>query len=71
MAVKFGEEAPVERRAQVMSGVIAIVQEQPIGETAGDVAGMVEGGIVVAILMLQEIDGDDAPLAEQPGDAQI
>ena len=33
--------------------------------------GEVEGGIVVAILMLQVIDGDDAPLAEQPGDAQI
>jgi hypothetical protein len=52
LAVKFRKQAPMEGRTQVVRGVKAVIQKEPVDEPTGDVARVVERGIVIAILML-------------------
>src|SRR5690348_10255230 len=56
-AVKLGQAAPVPGGLEMMRGVEAVIEKQPIEERPGDIPRMVVGGMVVAALMLEEIDG--------------
>jgi hypothetical protein len=70
-AMKFRQPAPVHRWAQMVRGVEAVVQEQPVDESPGDVPRMIKSRIVIAILVLEQIDRDDSPLGKQPWHAKI
>src|SRR5579871_5272534 len=55
----------------MMRRVKPIVKKKPIDEFAGDVARMIKFRIVVAVLMLEQIDRHDSPLAEEPRNAKV
>lgn len=47
-----------------------IIQEEPVVESSRYVAGMIVSRVMVAILMLQQINGNNAPLCEDPRQSQ-
>src|ERR1700722_1803556 len=56
----------MSRGEHVVGRVIAIVQQYPVRDASGNVAGVIDRGFEVAILMLQQVNGDQKPLSEQP-----
>ena len=54
-----------------MRRVKTITEKKPIDKTSGDVARVIVNGTVVAILMLQQVDGHDSPLRDQPRNPKI
>jgi hypothetical protein len=62
--VDNGQFAPVNRRKHMVGCVVAIVQQQPVRETAGNVARVIEARLEITILVLQQIDSDKEPLPE-------
>ncbi len=50
----------------MVGGVEAVVEQQPIGDFSGEVAGVIEVRVMVAILMLEEIDPDEGELRRDP-----
>lgn len=66
--VPFGKAAPVQSRPHVVRGMETVVKKEPIDPFPCDIPGVVVQGIMIASLMLKKIDGDNAPLAEEPGE---
>lgn len=64
--VEFPELAPVHRRAEVVGGVVAGVDEKKICSFPGQVSGVVVFGFAVAILMLEEIHANQNDLRADP-----
>jgi len=69
--MNFRQAAPVCGRAKVVGGVKAVVEKEPIDKRARDVPGMVENRTVIAMLMLNQVNGDNSPLPKYPGNAEI
>ncbi len=58
-SVVGGEFCPMHRRLVMVGGVEAAIEEQPVGEPAGDVASVVVVRILLASLVLHKIDPDE------------
>lgn len=71
LGMKFRQPAPVHRRPQMMRRVESVVEKEPVDEAPGDIAGMAINGIMITMLMLEQIDRDDPPLSEQPRQTEI
>ena len=71
VAVELRQATPVQHRPEVMGGVKAVVQQEPVDQPSGDVPRVVVRAGRVAPLVLQQIDRDDPPLAEEPGQGKI
>ena len=62
-----GQQAPVQGRMEMMRGVIAIIDEQPVAPGADHVATFEQLIARGEAVMLQQIDGNEKPLPDQPG----
>ena len=63
-----GQLAPVERRAKVVGGVVAVVEEEPVGDFPSEIPRVIVVRAVLAILMLEEIHADKGELCGDPGE---
>lgn len=69
--VPLGKPAPMQSRPHVVCRMEAVVEKEPVDPLSGNIPGVVVQGIMIASLVLEEIDGDYAPLAEDPGENTI
>ena len=55
----------------MMRRVKSVVEKEPVDEASGDIARMAINGIMITMLMLEQIDRDNPPLSKQPRHAEI
>ncbi len=59
--VRFAQQTPVQVRMHVVDAVEAVVEREPAEQAPDEVARVVPGRSLVGAVVLEEVDGDDAP----------
>lgn len=65
--VRLGEFGPVQARAVVMDGVVAVVAHDPVKGAADEIAAVVPFALDVAAVVLDKVDAQDAARAVELG----